>query len=85
MRPVSFTSNPPDDTKGKLDWIIEALREIERASNEEAQEVADRFTITNLATPVKTLDATTLDASDVASVLGTFINDMKRRGPNRGS
>lgn len=64
-------------------WATEALREIERASYEEAVEVADAFTITGTLTETRDLDVSTPTAQNIADVLATFINDLKKRGTNR--
>ena len=82
MRPVSLLGAPMPGREN--DWMMNALREFERASKEENYDVADKFTITGLTTPVYTLDVATATASDVAAVLGTLLMDMKKRGQNRG-
>jgi hypothetical protein len=82
MRPISLLGAP---IKGQENnWYMNALREIERASKEENYDVADKFIIENLTTPTYTLDVATATASDIAAVLGTLLNDMKKRGQNRG-
>lgn len=71
----------PAGGKPSIEWIVQALHEIERASFEELPgEVFDQFVITNLAAPVRTLDVSTATTADIAAVLGTLIQDMKKRG-----
>lgn len=66
------------------EWVLQALKQIERASFEDIAEVADAYTVTNL-TPTRTLDVSTATTADIAAVLGTFITDMKNRGVKRGN
>lgn len=74
-RPRSFAD------KDVLDWARNALVEIERADRERADvaSIAQDFTVTNYTT-TRTLNAGTATATDVANVLCTFIDDIKRRG-----
>lgn len=83
MRQIVFLGAPIPGRE--TDWIMEALREIERASAEENYSVTDAFTVLNLGDPVRTLDVATATATDVAKVLGTLLQDMKRRGATRGA
>lgn len=73
----------PSEPAAAVAWLEMAIREIERASVEEAQEIADKFTVQNLVTKTYTLNVATATTADIAAVLGTFLEDMKRRGPSR--
>lgn len=85
MRRIHFHSAPPSDAQGKANWLVNAVREIEMASQEETSDVADKFTVTNApAGGVYTFDAATATLQDVRDVLATFLLDMKRRGATRG-
>lgn len=75
----------PVGQDGTLDWLVQAMREIEQASEQENPfEVFDGLTIVNPpAIPVRTLNVTTATAGDVAAFLATLVIDMQRRGPGR--
>lgn len=83
MRPV-FLGAPParDDAQAFVRWVKDCLAEIERASNEVTEAVADDYTISNY-TETRTLNAGTATATDVANVLCTFILDLQKRGTKR--
>lgn len=86
MRPVSFMSPPPfdADTETKINWLMEAMTEIERASYEDPSEIADAMTIEN-HTATRSLDPTACTLNEVANVVATLISDTRNRGVNRGS
>lgn len=86
MRQVAFNAAAPDDGDGFRRWVIDCINEIELASHETVEEVADAFTVTGLssANELRTLDASTATTSDIARVLATFISDMHKRGMTRG-
>lgn len=79
-----FVGNPPrgGDQKSFNDWVAKCMAEIAQASSEAAETVADSYTIANL-TELRTLDCATATLGDVRNVLGTFLNDLKKRGVNR--
>jgi hypothetical protein len=85
MRRVSF-GNPPSNilqAKPDMRFVLEALREIEKASAEaDAGQVADAFTLSNY-TETRTLNAGAATLGDVANVLATFISDLQKRGTKR--
>jgi hypothetical protein len=66
-------------------WVMEALREIERASFEDAIEVADAYTfvLPDPFTETRELDVETPSTANIAAVLATFIQDLQRRGTTR--
>lgn len=83
MRRVTFgTIANRQDPKAVQKFILDALAEIERASQDDIQQVAQDFTVSNF-TATRTLNAGTASATDVANVLCTFLNDMKNRGSKR--
>lgn len=83
MRPVSLgrPSNPTEIEMWKR-WVEGALAELERATYEDLSAVAADFTVTNF-TETRTLDAGAANATDVADVLCTFIQDIRNRGMKR--
>lgn len=83
MRPVSFGSPPPvKDAERFATWVKDCMSEIDRASNEQAEAVADAYAPSNY-TATRTLDAGTATATDVANVICTFLDDLKNRGTKR--
>lgn len=62
---------------------MDALREIERASYEEMAEVADAFTVNGSFTETRELNVTSPSAANIAAVLATFLDDLKKRGAVR--
>jgi len=75
---------PMDTPQGASRWLEQAVREIELASQEDASEVSDKFTIGDY-TPTYTLNPASATATDVANVLATLLTDMKKRGRSRGA
>ncbi len=73
---------PPIDEKRFRPWLIQALRTIEEASQDDIIEIVKDFTISG-HTPTRTLDASTATATDVADVLCTLIEDLQKRGMKR--
>lgn len=85
MRQIALGAPPIVDGKEMqmyLDWVTEALAEIERASYDDAITVVDAYTVEN-HTPTRTLDAGTAVLADVIDVLCTLIEDLKNRGVKR--
>jgi hypothetical protein len=66
----------------EIQWIINALYEIERASQEDRSEIADGYTVTNLTTN-RVLNSGTATVAQVAQVLATFLQDTQKRGSYR--
>lgn len=67
----------------EIEWIIQALREIERASYEEATEVASAYSANDTFTTEREIDVSTPSAANLAAVLASFIDDLKKRGVKR--
>lgn len=83
MRPLTL-GDPPlkGSQQDTLDFIFNALREIENSSYEDVSIIADNFTVSNV-TISRTLDPTTATLSQLAHFVGTFVQDIKRRGAGR--
>lgn len=83
MRPVNFGLAPPTKEPERFaQWVKDCMSEIDRASNEQAEAVADAYAPSNY-TATRTLDAATASAADIANVLCTFLDDLKNRGTKR--
>jgi Holliday junction resolvasome RuvABC endonuclease subunit len=86
MRPIQLFNKPPSNAplERKVEWIMDMLDRIVKASQEDTATIADSFEITN-ATPNRTLDSGTATLAQVAQVVATFLSDMKKRGMNRAA
>ncbi len=85
MRAVSLVWQPGAGASAdaKIDWLMKVVQSLALASRQEGSTLADPYTITPPAPPVRTLDATASPtAQDVANVLATFLSDMQKRGLN---
>lgn len=79
MRPVHLGPVPQSD-KEKLNWCVAAIQEIARSSQTaDPNVVADSFRVSNV-TPTRLLDADATTLGEVADVVGTLLQDLKRRG-----
>jgi len=64
-------------------WTVDAIVELSRASHEQiTEEIADAYQLGTF-TETRTLNPATATVADVANVLATILNDMKKRGVNR--
>ena len=79
MRIVHLGVPPQDDASFKQ-WVVSALSEIENASQEGIELVADAYTITGTITESRSFNAGTADATALRNIIATFINDLKKRG-----
>lgn len=85
MRPVALPPRPPANasTDAKLLWCMEAINKIATASKaDDPNAYADAYTIDNI-TEQRTLDVASGTLADVRKVLGTFLQDHKKRGSKR--
>lgn len=82
MRPVYLGGPIGDDDRLALQWVLDALREIENASQDDLADVFAGYTVTNF-TETRTLDATAATLIDVKNVFCTLIDDLKNRGTRR--
>ena len=79
MRPFTLGTPPVDQgNEAKIDWIIQSLQEIERASQVNNDILFDAFDLSNV-TEVRSLDADSTTLAEVADLLGTLIADFKDR------
>lgn len=79
MRPVTL-GPVPRDAADKLDWCIRAIQQIAAASQTaDPNQAADSYTITNL-TVSRSFNADTVTTAQLADIVGTFLQDLKRRG-----
>jgi hypothetical protein len=83
MRAISLVGMPPPNASAddKINWCISALITIASASRQEGSALADAFTITPPAAPLRILNTQTATLSQVSAVLATFLRDMQARGP----
>lgn len=65
-------------------WVKAALKEIEMASFDDIQTVADAYSITGTLTETRAINVTTPTAANCAAVIATLLNDLKKRGARRG-
>lgn len=83
MRRVSLGAPFSNNLEDKIDWCIDAIRQIEIASGDEDPfEILDGFTTTNV-TSTRSLDADTVTLAELADVVGTLVEDIQARGPKR--
>jgi hypothetical protein len=80
MRQLSLGFRFPGEDP--IEWMERAIREIERASLEDAMIVADSYTVSNF-TESRSLSASTATTAQLANFVATFIYDLQRRSANR--
>ena len=89
MRAIPMMAPPPgpDATADqKANWCIQMLQSFVQASQDDPETIADAYQISRLSdVPVRVLNVDTATASDIAAVLGTWIDDWQKRGPTRGT
>lgn len=78
MRPLDLGS-PPVNSGDYKRWVEEALRQIQEASYEGLETVAQDFTATNY-TISRTLDASAATLDELRQVVATLLVDMKNLG-----
>lgn len=83
MKPLSLGHPIGNSPEAKLDWIIDAIRQIELASQEETTQIFDSYSFTDTLTETRTFDVSSATLSEIRSVLATLIDDHQRRGVNR--
>jgi hypothetical protein len=82
MRRLSFGDPLPGSGSFER-FVMEALREIERATVDDIEAVVSEFKVTGDYTESRTLDAESATLGDVRDFLATFVNDIKNRGQKR--
>lgn len=78
MRPLHLGS-PPISQEEYRRWADEAFRQIQEASYEGLETVAQDFTATNY-TASRSLNAGTATLAQLANVVATLLTDMKNLG-----
>lgn len=71
--------NGPND----LAWAHRSLKEIERASIEDIEQVLDDYDITGTFTETRTLDGGAATLADLRAFIATLVQDLQKRGQNR--
>jgi hypothetical protein len=77
MRPLALGAPIPGR---ELEWIQQALREVEDASYEDIAEVADAFSANAAFTETREVNVSAPTAANLAAVLATLLSDLKKRG-----
>lgn len=89
MRAIPMMAPPPgpgSTTDQKVDWCVQMLQAIVQASQDDPETIADAYQISRQSdVPVRALNVDIATASDIAAVLGTWIDDWQKRGPTRGT
>ncbi len=82
MRPIRIGSPTAGNEQ---QFVLDALRDIEMASNETTDEIYDGVVVTGLtqALELRTLDVGSATLSDLVRVVATIIADHKKRGAYR--
>jgi hypothetical protein len=77
MRPLNFFSVQ------SLEDAIQALREIDEASHDDIQTIADAYTLEGEFTETRALTSANPTIANTMSVLATLLSDLKKRGAKR--
>lgn len=80
MRPVALGQPLSDSDADVLRWARQALAEIETASQEGVELVADAFEFTGSHTERRTIDAGAATLAELRDYVATLVNDLKKRG-----
>jgi hypothetical protein len=85
MKPLVLGQLPMNATaEQKLNWIIQSLRTIELASQQQdVARIADSYTTTGTATATRDLNVTAPTLANAVAVLATFLADTRARGVRR--
>ena len=71
------------DLETKVNWLLKAMHHVELASqDQDASTTAQSYTLSNVSEN-RTLDASTISAADLADVVGTYLQDLTKRGQKR--
>lgn len=66
-----------------IGWAHRALKEIERASIEDIEQVMDDYTIEGTFTETRTLDGGAATLDELRAFVATLVQDLQKRGQNR--
>jgi len=84
MRPFTLPPAPAgDDAEARWRWIVAALQEIQRASQEDPARIFDSYAITGTFPTTRSIDVVSPTPAQTAQVFATLIADFKARGVNR--
>jgi len=84
MRPVTLPPAPAStDAEARWRWLVAALGEIERASQNDPAQILDSYSVTGTATTTRSINVLSPTPSNTAQVLATLIADFQARGVNR--
>ena len=85
MKVVVLGQMPPGaSVDQKINWIIQSLRTIELASQqEEVARIADSYTTTGTITVTRDINVTSPTAANAVAVLATLLDDIRKRGTRR--
>ena len=85
MKVVVLGQLPPGaSVDQKINWIMQSLRTIELASQqEEVARIADSYTTTGTITVTRDINVTSPSTANVVAVLATLLDDIRKRGVRR--
>lgn len=85
MKRIVLGQLPPNASADqKFNWIIQSLRTIELASQQEdVARIADSYTTTGTATVTRNLNVSSPTLANAVAVLATFLADTRARGVRR--
>lgn len=66
-----------------IGWTHQAIKEIETASIEDAEQIFNDYTITGSFTETRTLDVSTAALPDLIAFIATLVTDIQKRGQHR--
>lgn len=88
MRPLRITGRPSDfaPVEEKVRWLMLAMDDVILASQQDAAELGDPFELANMpADGLYSFDVTTATLADLRLIVGTILQDMKKRGRFAGA
>jgi hypothetical protein len=85
MRKVELIGDAQGNEIGvKISWLERVVRDIAQASGEnDTAEISQNFAISGSYTTTRTLNVAAPTAANIAAVLATLIDDLKKGGANR--
>ena len=85
MKVVVLGQLPPGaSVDQKINWIMQSLRTIELASQqEEVARIADSYTATGTPTVTRDINVSSPTLANAVAVLATLLDDIRKRGTRR--
>lgn len=83
MKRLSFGAPIGTTPEAFRNWVIQSLKKIEYASNEDIETIFQAYTVVGDLAPTRTLDLKTATFPDLLAVIATLITDVQKGGPNR--